>query len=109
MFAVWIAGLKTIVGALMEAVKRLRDVMILSVFVLSIFALIGLQIYQGVLKQKCVQNLPEDLVNASWAEKIEFWGNGSSKYQYFLHIWCLEDVFTRDVTVRMTVKVTVIV
>ncbi len=30
----------------MEAVKRLRDVMILSVFVLSIFALIGLQIYQ---------------------------------------------------------------
>ena len=80
MLTVWIAGLKTIVGALMEAVKRLRDVMILSVFVLSIFALIGLQIYQGVLKQKCVQKLPDELVNASWAEKIEFWGNGSSKY-----------------------------
>ena len=38
----------------MEAVRRLRDVAILSVFVLSIFALIGLQIYQGTLKQKCV-------------------------------------------------------
>ena len=92
----------------MEAVKRLRDVMILSVFVLSIFALIGLQIYQGVLKQKCVQNLPEDLVNASWAEKIEFWGNGSSKYQYFLHIGVLR-MFTRNVTLPMTTKVTVIV
>ena len=55
----FIAGLKTIVGALMEAVRRLRDVMILSVFVLSIFALIGLQIYQGTLQQKCVQ-IPDD-------------------------------------------------
>ncbi len=47
----------------MEAVKRLRDVMILSVFVLSIFALIGLQIYQGVLKQKCVADPPQHLAN----------------------------------------------
>jgi len=41
----------------MEAVRRLRDVIILTVFVLSIFALIGLQIYQGTLKQKCVVQL----------------------------------------------------
>ena len=40
----------------MEAVRRLRDVMILTVFVLSIFALIGLQIYQGTLRNKCVLN-----------------------------------------------------
>ena len=51
-----IPGLKTIVGALMEAVRRLRDVMILTVFVLSIFALVGLQIYQGTLKNKCVHH-----------------------------------------------------
>jgi len=50
------SGLKTIVGALMEAVRRLRDVMILTIFVLSIFALVGLQIYQGTLKNKCVLN-----------------------------------------------------
>jgi len=55
--------LKTIVGALLEAVRRLRDVCILSVFVLSIFALIGLQIYQGTLKQKCIRIPPE---NAYW-------------------------------------------
>lgn len=50
------SGLKTIVGALMEAVRRLRDVMILTVFVLSIFALVGLQIYQGTLQNKCIKN-----------------------------------------------------
>jgi len=50
-------GLKTIIGALMEAVRRLRDVIILTLFVLSIFALIGLQIYQGTLKQKCILKL----------------------------------------------------
>jgi len=57
-------GLKTIVGALMEAVRRLRDVMILTVFVLSIFALVGLQLYQGSLRQKCVMTPPSAL-NAS--------------------------------------------
>ena len=48
-----VPGLKTIVGALMEAVRRLRDVMILTLFVLSIFALVGLQIYQ-VMSHACV-------------------------------------------------------
>ncbi|KAH9495026.1 Sodium channel protein type 2 subunit alpha [Bulinus truncatus] len=51
-----IPGLKTIVGALLEAVRRLRDVMILTIFVLSIFALVGMQLYSGSLKQKCVKN-----------------------------------------------------
>lgn len=64
----WFAGLKTIVGALMEAVRRLRDVMILTVFVLTIFALIGLQIYQGVLKNKCILDKPEKYENNTWEE-----------------------------------------
>ncbi|KAK0055616.1 sodium channel protein type 4 subunit alpha B, partial [Biomphalaria pfeifferi] len=51
-----IPGLKTIVGALLEAVRRLRDVMILTIFVLSIFALVGMQLYSSSLRQKCVQN-----------------------------------------------------
>ena len=67
------AGLKTIVGALLEAVRRLRDVMILTVFVLSIFALVGLQLYQGSLKRKCVRD-PDPVwrQNASWQE-IDFY------------------------------------
>ncbi|XP_032891306.1 sodium channel protein type 4 subunit alpha-like [Amblyraja radiata] len=49
-----IPGLKTIVGALIQSVKKLADVMILTVFCLSVFALIGLQLFMGNLKQKCV-------------------------------------------------------
>ncbi|XP_061464565.1 sodium channel protein type 2 subunit alpha-like [Rhineura floridana] len=49
-----IPGLKTIVGALIQSVKKLSDVMILTVFCLSVFALIGLQLFMGHLRQKCV-------------------------------------------------------
>lgn len=51
---VCLAGLKTIVGALIQSVKKLADVMILTVFCLSVFALIGLQLFMGNLRQKCV-------------------------------------------------------
>lgn len=47
-------GLKTIVGALIQSVKKLSDVMILTVFCLSVFALIGLQLFMGNLRNKCV-------------------------------------------------------
>ncbi|XP_064202786.1 sodium channel protein type 4 subunit alpha-like isoform X4 [Anguilla rostrata] len=50
-----IPGLKTIVGALIQSVKKLADVMILTVFCLSVFALIGLQLFMGLLRQKCVR------------------------------------------------------
>ncbi|CAI5762346.1 channel type 2 subunit alpha-like [Podarcis lilfordi] len=49
-----IPGLKTIVGALIQSVKKLSDVMILTVFCLSVFALIGLQLFMGHLRQKCL-------------------------------------------------------
>lgn len=48
------SGLKTIVGALIQSVKKLSDVMILTVFCLSVFALIGLQLFMGNLRHKCV-------------------------------------------------------
>ncbi|XP_051986096.1 sodium channel protein type 2 subunit alpha-like isoform X10 [Xyrauchen texanus] len=53
-----IPGLKTIVGALIQSVKKLSDVMILTVFCLSVFALIGLQLFMGILRQKCLK-IPE--------------------------------------------------
>ncbi|XP_068560220.1 sodium channel, voltage-gated, type I-like, alpha isoform X1 [Cebidichthys violaceus] len=52
-----IPGLKTIVGALFQSVKKLADVMILTVFCLSVFALIGLQLFMGLLKHKCVRTI----------------------------------------------------
>ncbi|XP_057600188.1 sodium channel protein type 3 subunit alpha isoform X1 [Hippopotamus amphibius kiboko] len=55
-----IPGLKTIVGALIQSVKKLSDVMILTVFCLSVFALIGLQLFMGNLRNKCLQWPPGD-------------------------------------------------
>ncbi|XP_010214391.1 PREDICTED: sodium channel protein type 9 subunit alpha-like [Tinamus guttatus] len=51
-----IPGLKVIVNSLVESVKKLTDVLIFTVFCLSIFALIGLQLFMGNLKYKCVLN-----------------------------------------------------
>uniref|UniRef100_A0A4W6FRR5 Sodium channel protein n=1 Tax=Lates calcarifer TaxID=8187 RepID=A0A4W6FRR5_LATCA len=55
-----IPGLKTIVGALIQSVKKLADVMILTVFCLSVFALIGLQLFMGNLRQKCVRSTAQN-------------------------------------------------
>ncbi|XP_009994594.1 PREDICTED: sodium channel protein type 2 subunit alpha-like [Chaetura pelagica] len=62
-----IPGLKTIVGALIQSVKKLSDVMILTVFCLSVFALIGLQLFMGNLKNKCL-----------------FWPANSSNFKEYL-------------------------
>lgn len=59
-------GLKTIVGALIQSVKKLADVMILTVFCLSVFALIGLQLFMGNLRQKCVLMPPLLLGNRTF-------------------------------------------
>lgn len=49
------SGLKTIVGALIQSVKKMGDVMVLTVFALAVFALVGLQLFMGNLRQKCVR------------------------------------------------------
>lgn len=53
-----IPGLKTIVSALIESCKALKDVMILTLFALTVFALIGLQLFMGSLKRKCIKEWP---------------------------------------------------
>ncbi|KAM7422421.1 hypothetical protein PAMA_010462 [Pampus argenteus] len=61
-----------------KSVKKLSDVMILTVFCLSVFALIGLQLFMGNLRNKCVIwpiNMTEQyLANGSrgfdWGEYI---------------------------------------
>nr|KAF6353937.1 sodium voltage-gated channel alpha subunit 9 [Pipistrellus kuhlii] len=59
-----IPGLKTIVGALIQSVKKLSDVMILTVFCLSVFALIGLQLFMGSLKHKCLRASLENVTSS---------------------------------------------
>ncbi|CAL8268665.1 unnamed protein product [Lota lota] len=76
-----IPGLKTIVGALLQSVKKLSDVMILTVFCLSVFALIGLQLFMGHLKQKCLfwpDNSTLYNVTFNWTE----YSNDRKNYYY---------------------------
>ncbi|XP_046575623.1 sodium channel protein para-like isoform X6 [Haliotis rubra] len=104
-----IPGLKTIVGALLEAVRRLRDVMILTVFVLSIFALVGMQLYSGGLRQKCVMNwtieLGPNITDEEWLAFVNdtdhWWkegddyivcGNGSGAGGCKENFTCLPDL-----------------
>ncbi|MED6257894.1 Sodium channel protein type 1 subunit alpha, partial [Ataeniobius toweri] len=70
-----IPGLKTIVGALFQSVKKLANVMILTVFCLSVFALVGLQLFMGHLRNKCIVK-PD---NMSMVFETE-WKNNKSNY-----------------------------
>ena len=51
-------GLKTMVNAMFKSLRMLTDVFYLTIFFLCIFALLGLQMFMGVLSQKCC--LPYD-------------------------------------------------
>lgn len=44
------------VNALLKSMLMLSDVLILTLFFLCIFALVGLQLFEGQLKNKCITN-----------------------------------------------------
>ncbi|XP_069138424.1 sodium channel protein 1 brain-like isoform X2 [Argopecten irradians] len=67
-----VPGLKTIVNALLRAFKLLLEVIMLTTFCLMVFALFGLQIYKGVLRQKCVINLPEFVATSSMSVEAQY-------------------------------------
>lgn len=77
------SGLKMTVGALVQSAKRLAGVIVLTVFCLSIFALIALQLFMGGLKQKCVM---------SWHGNLTFTldyhvnEKGSSDFDFYEYI-----------------------
>ncbi|KAG5673890.1 hypothetical protein PVAND_003895 [Polypedilum vanderplanki] len=75
-----VPGLKTIVGAVIESVKNLRDVIILTMFSLSVFALMGLQIYMGVLTQKCIKRWDGSWGNFSHELWHQFCKNSTNWY-----------------------------
>uniref|UniRef100_A0A8C3VB43 Sodium channel protein n=1 Tax=Catharus ustulatus TaxID=91951 RepID=A0A8C3VB43_CATUS len=79
-----IPGLKTIVGALIQSVKKLSDVMILTVFCLSVFALIGLQLFMGNLRNKCLQWPPDNSTFETTVISIFNSSLGENGHFYFL-------------------------
>uniref|UniRef100_A0A8C8CWJ1 Sodium channel protein n=1 Tax=Oncorhynchus tshawytscha TaxID=74940 RepID=A0A8C8CWJ1_ONCTS len=91
-----IPGLKTIVGALIQSVKKLSDVMILTVFCLSVFALVGLQLFMGNLRNKCLRirpnstNLLNDTLDFNGKEDALLCGNGSGAGLCPEGFWCVK-------------------
>ncbi|XP_008059475.1 sodium channel protein type 7 subunit alpha, partial [Carlito syrichta] len=55
-------GLKSLVGTLIHCLKKLMGVIILTLFFLSIFSLIGMGLFMGNLKHKCLR-WPQDNEN----------------------------------------------
>lgn len=48
-------GLKSFVGILIHCLKKLTGVIILTLFFLSVFSLIGMGLFMGNLKHKCLR------------------------------------------------------
>ncbi|XP_070174402.1 sodium channel protein 1 brain-like isoform X2 [Littorina saxatilis] len=49
-------GLRTIVNAMLRAIKMLLEVVLMTLFCLLVFSLVSVQLYRGSLRQKCVFN-----------------------------------------------------
>lgn len=48
------------VNTLLRSLKLLSDVLVLFLFFLGVMALIGLQLFSGELRSKCVFNVPDN-------------------------------------------------
>ncbi|KAF0293556.1 Sodium channel protein type 10 subunit alpha [Amphibalanus amphitrite] len=82
-------GLRTIINALLNSLTQLVEVMSLTLFCLMVFALFALQVFMGVLRNKCVlepdtaEQWPQYSTNSTfWAidnhtEDFMLCGNGS--------------------------------
>ena len=49
------------VNTLLVSMKMLWDVLILTMFFICIFALVGMQVFVGVLRNKCAEPVPDNL------------------------------------------------
>jgi len=58
------------VNTLLRSLKLLSDVLVLFFFFLGVMALIGLQLFSGELRNKCVLNIPFDNNSLSLQERI---------------------------------------
>ncbi|KAJ7992171.1 hypothetical protein DPEC_G00275760 [Dallia pectoralis] len=62
-------GLKNVLDSQIRSLKKLADAMMISLFCLTMFALIGLQLFMGNLRQKCVQwpvDVPTNISFDTW-------------------------------------------
>ena len=78
----FLIGLKTMVNALLKSMTMLSDVLILTLFFLCIFALVGMQLFVGQLRNKCVATpTPHDSLG------YEKYISNQSKWRLPIIIW----------------------
>lgn len=51
-------------NALLNSLKMLAEVMLLTFFCIAVFALLALQLYMGALRNKCIMDIPVSLLVA---------------------------------------------
>lgn len=69
-------GLQRMVDALIVCVMGITSVMALTVSIVFVFAILGLQLYMGVLRQKCVSLPPAGVSDEAW----KVWTHDESNY-----------------------------
>ena len=73
-----ILGLKTIISALLRAMRMLAEVMLLTLFCMMMFALFALQVYLGALRQKCVKDMPSNVTITDFTYALHIREEGES-------------------------------
>lgn len=66
------------VNALLKSMRMLSDVLTLTTFFICIFALVGMQLFVGALRNKCARSVPVNLT-ISYTE----YASNQSKCLYF--------------------------
>lgn len=58
-FFVFLLGMRILVMLLLDTLPMLGNVLLLCFFVFFIFGIIGVQLWEGILRQRCVLQLPD--------------------------------------------------
>lgn len=72
------------VNTLLRSMRMLSDVLVLFLFFLGVMALIGLQLFVGELRNKCVLNVPYDL-NMTYKEYASIEGTSVGGLLWVYH------------------------
>ena len=80
------------VNTLLKSVKMMTDVLILTLFFIAILALIGLQLFLGALRSRCVRNNPNNTMavfNKEWQSTTgnmmsHICGNASTAWYFYI-------------------------
>lgn len=73
------SGLKAMVNTLLRSMKMLSDVLVLFLFFLGVMALIGMQLFIGELRNKCVLDKIIN-VNTSYQEYVSIEGMNNDRF-----------------------------